>query len=872
MSAISARPSRRVRVAEATEKVRAWFTGRGWEPFAFQEKLWKAYLRGESGLLHSTTGSGKTFAVWFGPVIEALANAGGQKKGGTGLQVLWITPLRALAADTLVTLQATINDLNLPWTLEGRTGDTPPSIRRKQQKRLPEAMITTPESLSLLMSRRDASTLFTNLKLIVVDEWHELLSTKRGVQVELGLARLARWSPAMRVWGVSATLGNLDEAREVLLRPIQVSADRPEDGHPDDDEGGEERPKVGRILQGATRRETVIESVIPKEIERFPWAGHLGLRLLPQVIPTLESARSALLFTNTRSHSEIWYQSLLKARPDWAGTIGLHHGSLDRSTREWVERGLKAGQVRCAVCTSSLDLGVDFTPVDQVVQVGSPKGVARLLQRAGRSGHQPGKSGRLLFVPTNALELIEIAAVRDAIQQGHLEGREPVEDPIDILVQHAVTLATGEGFAADDLYRELRSTHAFRDLARDDWQWVLNFVTHGGDTLKAYPDYHRVKDIDGRFVVANERIARQHRAQIGTIVSDASLRVKFLGGGRLGTIEESFVAKLKPGDSFTFAGRVLELVKVHDMDVYVRLGSAKSGVIPRWMGGRLPLSTELSAAIRIKLDEAARGHFDGPEMKAVAPLLEVQARWSRIPAANELLIERWRSREGNHLFVFPFAGRLVHEGLAALWAYRLSRRIPNTFSMSVNDYGVELLSPHDAALDTELASLLLDTRDLATDLSASLNNVEMARRQFREVARIAGLVFEGYAGQRKTARQLQASSGLLFDVFSNYDPANLLLVQAKREVLERQLESSRLKRTLENLATANVTIHHLARPTPLAFPLVVDRLRDRLSSETLSQRIQRMTAQLEKEAGQPRVVVPGRSRFMDDNALDFTQM
>jgi len=843
------RQSRGERIADATGRIRDWFARRNWAPFPFQEKLWKAYLKGESGLLHATTGAGKTYAVWFGAVIEALANAGMRKSKSTGgLQVLWITPLRALAADTLSTLQTTIDELQVPWTVEGRTGDTPASVRRKQQKRLPEAMITTPESLSLLLSRRDASSLFTDLKLVVVDEWHELLSTKRGVQVELGLARLVRWAPRMRVWGVSATLGNLEDARETLLRPLQINASK-RSARNEEPHSPPPKEKPGRIIRGATTRETLIESVLPREIERFPWAGHLGLRLLPQVLPTLEASRSTLLFTNTRSHSEIWYQAILKARPDWAGLIGLHHGSLDRSTREWVERGLKVGAVRCAVCTSSLDLGVDFSPVDQVVQVGSPKGVARLLQRAGRSGHQPGASGRLLFVPTNALELIEIAAVRDAIAAGHLEGREPVEDPIDILVQHAVTIATGEGFQADELYEELRSTHAFRDLARDDWQWVLDFVTHGGETLKAYPDYHRVVEQDGKFLVANERIARQHRAQIGTIVSDTSLRVKFLTGGRLGTIEESFVARLKPGDSFTFAGRVLQLVKVHDMDVYVRLGSAKSGMVPRWMGGRLPLSTELSAALRQKLDEASRGRFDGPEMRAVAPLLEVQSRWSRIPAINELLIERWRSREGHHLFVYPFAGRLVHEGLAALWAYRLARRIPNTFSMSVNDYGVELLSPHDAALDPELPGLLLETASLAEDLAASLNNVEMARRQFREVARIAGLVFEGYGSQRKTTKQLQASSGLLYDVFSNYDPSNLLLAQARREVLERQLESSRLKRTLEGLASANVMIQHLKRPTPLAFPLLVDRLRDRLSSETLSQRIQRMTAQLEQEAG-----------------------
>ncbi|HEX6244808.1 MAG TPA: hypothetical protein VFZ61_28005, partial [Polyangiales bacterium] len=392
-----------------------------------------------------------------------------------------------------------------------------------------------------------------------------------------------------------------------------------------------------------------------------------------------------------------------------------------------------------------------------------------------------------------------------------------VERPLDVLVQHLVTVALGGGFEPGSLLDEVRSTHAYAELRDDEWQWVLDFVTRGGDALRAYPEFQRVLvSEDGTYHVGDKQIARRHRMSIGTIVSDASVTVKYVGGGALGSVEESFIARLNPGDKFIFAGKPLEFVRVRDMVAWVRRAKNNKGYIPRWMGARMPLSTELAASLRARLEEASRGVWRDAEMQAIRPILEIQARWSRIPAADELLIEQVKTREGHHLFFFPFEGRLVHEGLAALFAYRISRLKPISFTFSMNDYGFELLSPDPAPLDAALEAGLLSPHTLLDDVPASLNATEMARRQFREIARVAGLVFQGFPHAGKTARQLQASSGLFFDVFTRYDPGNLLVSQAHREVLERQLESSRLGRTLERLATGRVVLTEPKRSPPLA--------------------------------------------------------
>jgi ATP-dependent helicase Lhr and Lhr-like helicase len=810
------------------EAVDQWFAMHGWSPFAFQREVWDAYARGKSGLIHAATGTGKTYAAWFAPLLQALSDDAPSKRP-PALKVLWITPLRALAADTLEALNLPVQELGLNWRIETRTSDTTNAVRARQRKQLPTTLVTTPESVSLLLSQASAADLFGQLDTVIVDEWHELVGTKRGVQVELALARLRAWRADLRVWGLSATIGNLAQALHALT--------------------GNMPQEQLTIIRGVEPKQVVIDALIPPTIERFPWAGHLGTQMLPQVIEAIEEGDSAIIFTNTRSQTEIWYQAILAARPDWAGTIALHHGSLDRKRRDWVEHGLRNGTLRAVVATSSLDLGVDFSPVDRVLQVGSPKGVARLLQRAGRSGHRPGAISRVTCVPTHTLELIEVAAARDGVERTAIESRFPVERPLDVLVQHAVTLALGGGFVADELLREIRTTHSFEDLTDAEWAWVLDFISHGGEALKAYPDYARVVQVDGRYVVQSKLIARRHRASIGTIVSDAEIVVQYVRGPALGSIEESFIARLNPGDKFFFAGKPLEFVRVRDMKAWVRRATSVKGAIPRWMGSRLPLSGELSQLLRERLGEAACGEFRGPEMQAVANILKVQAAWSHVPAANEFLIERVKTREGHHLYFFPFDGRLVHEGLAALFAYRISQLRPITFTMSSNDYGFELLSREEPPLDAAIEAGLFSTDNLFDDISASLNAAEMAKRQFREIARVAGLIFPGFPRSGKTARQLQASSSLFYDVFRRYDPHNKLLDQAHREVLERQLESSRLGRTLSRLRKAHVVITSPERTPPLAFPLLVDRTRNKVSSETLADRIRRMQLVLEKAAG-----------------------
>jgi len=843
-----------------------WFASRGWTPFAFQREVWDAYCAGQSGLVHAATGTGKTLAVWFGPLIEwrderqafrTTPNASGpprkpRRDRSPALRVLWITPLRALAADTEQALREPLRDLDIPWSLESRTGDTPAAVRARQRRRLPTALITTPESLSLLLARDDARAIFGDLRLVVVDEWHELMGTKRGVQVELALARLRFHQPALRTWGLSATIGNIADATQALLGVRCEPLDR------DDCDSSPARAlrarsarndSQARIVRGVDPKDVIIDALIPPVIERFPWAGHLGTQMVPQVVAAIEEGDTAIVFTNTRSQTEIWFQAILAARPDWAGVIALHHGSLERKRREWVEDGLRTGRLRCVVATSSLDLGVDFTPVDRVLQVGSPKGVARLLQRAGRSGHRPGATSRVTCVPTNALELVEIAAARDGVERGALESRLQMEHPLDVLAQHVVTVALGGGFEPDQLLAEVRTTRAYAELSDVEWAWVIEFLTYGGDALRAYPEYARITLVDGRYVVTNHEIARRHRMSIGTIVGDAQIAVQYLRGGALGVVEESFVARLRPGDRFMFAGTPLEFVRVRDMKAWVRRAPNGQGAIPRWQGSRLPLSRQLASLVRDRLAEAGQGIVRGPEMAALQPLFAVQRKWSHLPAADELLIEQVKTREGWHLFVYPYEGRLVHEGLSALCAYRLARHAPITFSMASNDHGFELLSPTEPPLAAGLAASLFSPKDLVDDIQAALNATEMARRQFRELARVAGLVFPGFPRSGKTARQLQMSSGLFFDVLQRYDPGNLLLSQATREVLERQLESTRLAATLRRLSRATIVVRQPRRVTPLAFPLLVDRARERVTSESLTDRIRRMQLALERAAG-----------------------
>ncbi len=813
-------------------QIQKLFDELGWRPFGFQKSAWRAYANGCNGLIHSATGTGKTLAAWLGPLMEWMHENPGASlwnhQRPPEIQVLWVTPLRALAADTEAALRMPIEKLGLPWRLERRTGDTSAYAKGRQLKKLPTALVTTPESLTLLLTHEKLLDQFRSLRTVVVDEWHELLGTKRGIQTELALARLRALNPGIRTWGLSATLGNLDAAQAALF--------------------GNDSRKESKLIEGYRKKKLSIESLLPQKIERFPWSGHIGTRLAQPASKLIEDVSSALVFTNTRSQTEIWYQALLKARPEWAGAIALHHGSLDTTVRRWVEDGLRSGKLRAVVCTSSLDLGVDFTAVDLVLQVGSPKGVARLLQRAGRSGHQPRATSRLRFVPTNALELIELAAAKDSIKARRLESRLLLRKPLDVLAQHVVTVAIGGGFEAETLYQEVRSTAAYRDVTTEEWQWVLDFVCHGGTSLRAYPDFKRVDQVDGIYRVTDKRTIRKHRMNIGTIASDASMLVKYQSGRALGTIEETFIAKLKEGDKFLFAGRLVALQRVYNNAAYVKRASGTPDAIPRWMGGRMPLSSELSDALRQKIQEASEGVLKGPEMRELQPIFELQARWSVLPRCDELLMERVKTRDGYQLFVFPFEGRLVHEGLSALLAYRLARGRKLTITMACNDHGLVIQSRSPLPLEQCLVAGLFATDNLLSDIQASLNATEMTKRQFRQIARVAGLIQSGYPGEQKTARHLQASSNLFFEVFTKYDSQNLLLRQAEREVLEQQLEFSRLHRVLVRIAASKLVITDPARVTPLAFPLLVDKLRERLSNESLLERVAKLQQQLEQAA------------------------
>lgn len=835
-------------ITKGQQVIRDWYEQKNWEQFAFQREMESAYLDGFSGLLNAPTGSGKTFALFL-PFLADFINKHPDTyttQTNNGLLMLWITPLRALTNDIKKAMQEVCDELGLPWRIMTRTGDTSAADKQSLKKKLPEVLLTTPESLHLMLAQKEYPKLFNSLQVVVIDEWHELLGTKRGVQVELGLSKLKVLSSEsevlsknpksdsrlktqnlrLKIWGISATIGNLEQAAEVLL-------------------GNDFPPDKVKMVRAHLEKKLLIKSIIPDNIENYSWSGHIGLKLLPQVMEIVARSKTTLIFTNTRSQSEIWYHAILDNYPEYAGIMAMHHGSLDNELRNWVEQALHAEALKVVVCTSSLDLGVDFRPVDTVVQVGSPKGVARFMQRAGRSGHAPGEVSRAYFVPTHSLELLEGAALKQGIKAGIFESRDPMLLTMDVLIQYMVTLAVSDGFRADELFKEVKSTYAFADLTRNEFNQLLDFITTGGKTLAQYDEFLKVEVENGLFKVNSRRVAMRHRLSIGTITSELSIRVKWLSGGSLGTIEESFISKLKPGNTFWFAGRSLEFVRIKEMTAYVKKSNAKKGMIPSWNGGRMPLSSQLSAVFRDKLDEVAHGIEKDEEVIALKPLFDLQAQLSHLPQSHEFLIESFKSSEGHHLLFYPFEGRLVHEGMASLLAYRISKIKPASFSIAMNDYGFELLTDEDIPIEQALEDASFFSIDnLLEDIQHSLNANEMARRRFRDIAHIGGLVFTGYPGQQVKNKHLQASTSLLFEVFSEYEPDNLLVRQAYNEALAFQLEEFRLRMALQRIVTQNIILKTIDRPTPFAFPIMVDSLgRERLTTEPLEERIAKMARQ-----------------------------
>ncbi|MBD8642536.1 ligase-associated DNA damage response DEXH box helicase [Stenotrophomonas sp. CFBP 13724] len=811
--------------AEALKRLQGFFAERGWRPLPFQRTMWRHYLAGQSGLLHTPTGSGKTLAMFGGPLLQALIDplpAPARRSAVRPLQVLWVTPLRALATDTARALQAPLKAIGLDWQVGLRSGDASSRDKRLAREGRLDVLVTTPESLALLLSYPDTLARMRELRCVVVDEWHELLGSKRGVLLQLNLALLRDSAPSMQLWGLSATLGNLQQARAVLL-PGRSDA---------------------VTVEGARPRPVRVRSLLPEPGERFPWAGHLGLGQLPRVLQALMGARSSLLFTNTRAQAELWHQALSAVWPEDSATLALHHGSLDPALRQQVEDGLRAGSLRCVVATSSLDLGVDFPEVEQVLQLGSPKGVARLRQRAGRARHRPGASGEILCVPSHALELAEYAAARRALDAGVVEARRPLRLSLDVLAQHCISRALAGGFDADSLLAQVRRTHAFADITDAQWQDVLLFIVQGGRALAQYPDFHKaVQDEDGIYRMHGRRQALRHRLSIGTISSDGSVRVQFLRGGSLGAVEEQFAGRLRRGDRFQFAGRLLELVQLKDMTAYVRVARGGEGVVPRWQGGQLALSPSLGH----ELEAVLGGTDDSPESRWLAPLLALQETLSARPSPDHLLVEDVRRREGQFLFVYPFAGRHVHEALAALLALRCTRLQRNSIGYAVNDHGLVLAPALPIDLDAAQWNALLDPGALLDDLRAAVNLGELARRQFRGIARVSGLLVPSLpGGMPRSLRQLQASAGLLYDVLREHDPDHMLLQLAEREVLHDSLDVDGLRDALQRMQGRSLSLQAPRSLTPLGFPLWAERLRGQLSNEDWRTRVQRAAQQLEK--------------------------
>jgi ATP-dependent Lhr-like helicase len=739
-----------------------------------------------------------------------------------GLQVLWITPLRALAKDVQRNMQLACNELEIPWEVGIRTGDISTAERSKQIKQMPQALIITPESLHLLFAQKHSSDFFKSLHTVVVDEWHELIGSKRGVQTELALARLRRMKPQLQTWGISATIGNLEQAKELLLG-----------------QSAKEKPSV--IIKAVSTKKIIVETVLPERVETLPWSGYMGVRLLDQVVEIIRKSRSTLVFTNTRFQSEVWYQAIIEKYPEFAGIAALHHGSLDRELRTWVEDAIHKEKMKVVVCTSSLDLGVDFEPVETVIQVGSPKSISRFVQRAGRSGHQPGAASKIYFAPTNSLELIEAVSFREGVEKNVLEDRVPYVLSYDVLAQWMVTLAVGEGFEEKTLFHEIKDTYCYQWLDDNEWKWLLGYITTGSPSLDAYDEFKKVEKEGNLYVVRDRRIAMRHRLSIGTIMSEASLRVKFQHGKYLGSIEETFISRLKPGDIFWFAGRSVRFLRIREMTVTVQLENSKTGIVPQWLGSRMSLSPILSAFIRQRLGTSLQNPNHEVEVSKLMPLLHLQHKRSAVPAADELLIEQYAAKEGHHIFIFPFEGRLVHEGMAAILAHRISEIRPITFSLAMNDYGFELLSDQNIDLEEIMSSRnLFSTENLLDDIHKSVNATEMAKRRFREIATIAGLLFQGFPGKHIKTSHLQSSSSLLFDVMYEYENDNLFIRQAFQEVLDYQLAEVRLREALNRMSKQKIIIRKTSKPSPLSFPLIVDRLREQLSSEKLEARVEKM--------------------------------
>ncbi|MCP1336196.1 ligase-associated DNA damage response DEXH box helicase [Futiania mangrovi] len=784
-----------------------WFSGRGWTPRPHQLAMLEAARAGESVLLTAPTGGGKTLAGFLPSLVDLAGMAEGDASGARPwrLHTLYVSPLKALAVDIARNLEQPVAEMGLGLRIETRTGDTPQARRQRQRTRPPDILLTTPEQIALLLSYHDADRIFAGLKTVIVDELHAMEGGKRGDLLALGLARLRTLAPGLRAVGLSATVADPDRlARWLVPQPP----------------GGEAQARRIVGAPGAKPEVAVLFSDA-----RVPWSGHSARHAVGEVMTAIRAHRTTLVFVNTRSQAEVLFQELWRENED-ALPIALHHGSLSVEQRRKVEAAMAKGALRAVVCTSTLDLGIDWGDVDLVIQIGAPKGSSRLLQRIGRANHRLDQPSRALLVPSNRFEYLECLAARVAVEEGALDGEPPAPGALDVLAQHVTGVACGPGVVPDRLHEEVRSASPYAHLDRQTFDRVLAFVETGGYALRRYDRFRRLKaSPDGRLVIASRGAAQAYRMNVGTIVEAPMLKVRLtkpgrgasaMGGRMLGEIEEWFVEQLGPGDTFLFAGEVLRLEGLRETDVFVSRAGGAEPKVPSYQGGKFPLSTFLADRVRGLLADREGWGMLSPQ---VEEWLALQAAKSVIPARDQMLVETFPRGRKHYLVAYPFEGRLAHQTLGMLLTRRLERAGLRPMGFAANEYGLAVWGLRDmrrVGMDA-----LFEEDMLGDDLDAWMAESALLKRTFRNCAVIAGLVERRFPGREKTGRQVTMSTDLIYDVLRQHEPDHVLLQATRADAARGLLDIGRLGALLARIR-GRIVHRPLARISPLSVPIMLE--------------------------------------------------
>jgi ATP-dependent Lhr-like helicase len=821
-----------------------WFAARGWTPRQHQVELVARAPAGESALLVAPTGAGKTLAGFLPSLVELTGRAR-QKSATTrrGLHTLYISPLKALAIDVARNLKTPVEEMGLPIRLETRTGDTSASKRQRQRRDPPDMLLTTPEQVALLLASPDAQFLFGDLKRVVLDELHALVTSKRGDLLSLGLARLRALAPDMTAIGLSATVRDPDELRRWLVGSGKLAA-------------------LVTAPPGAAPDLRVLDTA-----EHLPWAGHSAVHALREIYDAIRAANMTLVFVNTRAQAEFVFQELWRMNDDKLA-IALHHGSLDAGQRRRVEEAMAAGKLKAVVCTSTLDLGIDWGAVDLVINVGAPKGSSRLMQRIGRANHRLDEPSRAILVPANRFEVLECVAAVDAAREGAQDTAQPRTGALDVLAQHILGMACGEPFAADALYNEIVSAAPYADLTWEQFEKAVDFVATGGYALRTYERFAKIKRMpDGRWRVANGRIAQAYRMNVGTIIEADMLKVRMLrgplpkreagavytgkigrGGRVLGEIEESFIEMLAPQDTFVFGGEILALQGIQENEALVSRTHADAPKVPSYAGGKFPLSTYLASRVRGFLADPSSWDHLPPQ---VGEWLALQAERSVLPGQRDLLIETFPRGGRFYLAAYPFEGRLAHQTLGMLLTRRMDRAGLKPLGFVANDYAFAVWSLADVGRRMESGEVSLGnlfSQDmLGDDLEEWMHESALMKRTFRNCAVIAGLIERRFPGKEKTGRQVTISTDLVYDVLRRHEPDHLLLEAARQDAATGLLDIARLSDMLARIA-GRIVHRDLDRVSPLAVPIMLEIGRELVYGEAQDQILAEAANDLIREA------------------------